>query len=110
MDIPQFIKEWIDNSNAFKVEQYLTKYHENAVLDDPSVGRSFKSHKGIREYFEDYFIGYNTHTKLVNLHVKDNIAHAEVLFTGDFPGGKTGGTFDFTFKDGKIIHVKADLI
>jgi len=110
MDIQKFIEEWIDKSNAFEVEQYLDKYHENAILDDPSVGRSFKEHKGIREYFESYFIGYNTKTRLISITIKGDVTHLEVEFTGDFPGGKTGGTFDITFADEKIAHIKADLI
>jgi hypothetical protein len=38
-----------------------------------------------------------------------NEAHIEVEFTGEFPEGKIGGTFDFTFKDGKIDKAKAHL-
>jgi hypothetical protein len=37
-------------------------------------------------------------------------AHLEVEFTGNFPEGKIGGTFDFKFVDGKIVYVFADLI
>jgi hypothetical protein len=36
--------------------------------------------------------------------------HLKVEFTGSFSEGKTGGIFDFKFKDEKIIFVKADLI
>lgn len=110
MDIQKLIKEWIDCSNTFEVEEYLNKFHNNAVIDDPSVGHSFKTHTGIREYFESYFIGYNTQTRLIHIKVNNNKAYVEVEFTGDFPGGKTGGTFDLTFENGKIVHVKADLI
>lgn len=110
MDIQKFIEEWIDSGNSFDVKQYLDKYHEDAVLDDPSVGSSFKGHKGIQEYFDSYFIGYNTHTKLISLDLNGSKTHVEVEFTGDFPGGTTGGTFDITFTNGKIAHLKADLI
>jgi hypothetical protein len=37
-------------------------------------------------------------------------AHLEVKFTGDFPEGVIGGTFDITFKQDKISFIKADLI
>ncbi len=33
----------------------------------------------------------------------------EVHFTGDFPGGETGGTFDVTLRHDKIAFARADL-
>jgi len=111
MNIETFIKNWIVASNAFDIEKYISFYLPEAVLDDPSVGRKFEGHHGIREYFDSYFIGYNTHTEQVKLNVIDEEnAHLEVQFTGDFPEGKIGGTFDFKFKEGKIAFVRADLI
>lgn len=80
-------------------------------MDDPSVGRKFTGHEGIKDYFDSYFIGYKTQTELVNLIIQDDPhARPEVVFTGEFPEGKIGGTFDFTFNNGKIFFVKADLI
>lgn len=111
MNITTFINTLITISNAYDTEKYLAQWHTNAVLDDPSVGQVFKGHAGIKTYFEDYFIGYQTQTRLVNLDIKNsNEAHIEVDFTGTFPGGQTGGIFDFIFKDGKIIKAKAELI
>lgn len=110
MDIKTFLADWITVSNSYDTERYLAKYLEEAVLDDPSVGRKFVGHKGIREYFTSYFIGYKTHTKLKKLTIQKNTAHLEVEFTGEFPEGKMDGMFDFTFKDDKIIKVKADLM
>lgn len=110
MEINSFIAEWLKWSNAFDTEQYLALYAKDAILDDPSVGKKFIGHKGIREYFTSYFIGYQTKTKLVKLTTQTDSAHLEVEFTGEFPEGKIGGTFDFTFKEGKIATVKADLI
>lgn len=111
MNIETFIKNWIVASNAFDIEKYINFYLPEAVLDDPSVGRKFEGHHGIREYFDSYFIGYNTHTELVKLNIIDEEnAHLKVHFTGDFPEGKIAGTFDFKFKEGKIAFVRADLI
>jgi ketosteroid isomerase-like protein len=111
MNIETFINKWIAASNAFDTEKYLNFFQPEAILDDPSVGRKFEGHKGIEQYFDSYFIGYNTHTEQVKLMVIDEgNAHLEVLFTGNFPEGKIGGTFDFKFKEGKIAFVKADLI
>jgi len=110
MDIKAFIKDLLAASNAYDTESYLEKWQTNAVLDDPSVGRVFKGHPGIRSYFESYFTGYKTQTKLVKLDIiSDNKAHIEVEFTGEFPEGRIGGVFDFVFKDGKIAKAKADL-
>jgi hypothetical protein len=110
MNIKKFISEWISASNSFDTEKYLTFYTADAVLNDPSVGRKFEGVKGIREYFENYFIGYKTYTTMTGLLVKDE-THAllEVEFSGNFPEGKIGGNFEFTFQDGKIAYVTADL-
>ncbi|WP_264565526.1 nuclear transport factor 2 family protein [Flavobacterium sp. N3904] len=109
MDIKAFLLNWLEVSNNYNTGNYLEKYLEDAVLDDPSVGKKFIGHKGIRAYYTSYFIGYKTQTKLVRLDIQDNSAHMEVEFTGDFPEGKIGGVFDFTFKNQKIANVKADL-
>jgi ketosteroid isomerase-like protein len=110
MKIETLISEWIAASNAFDTKKYLEFYLKDAVLDDPSVGRKFEGNDGIQEYFESYFIGYKTQTELKKLKIKENTAYLEVEFAGDFPEGKIGGTFEFTFKNEKIIHLKADLI
>jgi hypothetical protein len=110
-DIKSFIKEWLALSNAFDTDSYLKKYHDDAVLDDPSVGEVFKGHAGIRKYFEAYFIGYKTQTRLLKLDIlTDHSAHIEVEFTGEFPGNKIKGIFDFTFRAGKIASAKAELM
>lgn len=110
MDIKAFLLDWIATGNSYDTEKYMQHYLKDAVLDDPSVGKKFIGQKGIREYFTSYFIGYKTQTRLVKLTTQDNKAYMEVEFTGEFPEGKLGGSFDFTFKDGKIATVKADLL
>lgn len=111
MNISTFIKNLIDAGNRYATLEYLDFYHPDAILDDPSVGRKFTGHKGIKDYFVSYFIGYETQTKIVKLVIHDEKhAHLEVAFTGTFPEGNIGGTFDFTFKEGKIAFVKADLL
>lgn len=111
MNINAFVKDWLAKSNAYDTKKYLEKWQENAVLDDPSVGSVFKGHAGIKKYFESYFIGYKTQTRLIKLDIiSDREAHIEVEFTGEFPEGKIGGTFDLSFKYGKIAKAKAALL
>ena len=111
MDIKDFIQEWIAVGNSYDTKKYLSFYDDEAVLDDPSVGRKFIGISGIRTYFEDYFIAYKTQTTLVALQLIDHEhAHLEVKFVGVFPEGEIGGTFDFTFKNGKIYFLKANLV
>lgn len=111
MDVKTFIQDFIKVSNTYDTEKYLEKWDKAAVLDDPSVGQVFKGHSGVKKYFESYFIGYKTQTRLVKLNVIDDTeVHTVVEFTGEFPGGKIGGTLDFTLKNGKIVKVKADLL
>lgn len=110
MDIKSFLENWLEVSNSYNIQKYLAFYHTNAILDDPSVGKKFIGHKGIQEYYTSYFIGYKTQTKLEKLEIMQNTAYVEVEFTGEFPGGKIQGSFDFTFNNEKIIMLKADLI
>jgi ketosteroid isomerase-like protein len=110
VEIKGFVDAWIAAGNQFDTKKYLSFFLPDAILDDPSVGRKFKGHKGINNYFDSYFIGYNTHTKLTKVTINGGRTHVEVHFTGDFPGGKIGGTFDITFQNGKISLLKADLL
>ncbi|MFC6095492.1 nuclear transport factor 2 family protein [Flavobacterium qiangtangense] len=111
MDLEKIIEGWITAGNSYDTEKYLDFYHENAVLDDPSVGRKFNGKKGIMEYYESYFIGYKTQTKIISIAIKDpDRASLEVEFSGDFPEGKLRGSFEFIFGEGKITHLSADLI
>ncbi|BAV07074.1 hypothetical protein SAMN05421788_102295 [Filimonas lacunae] len=111
MNITSFIEGWITAGNQYDTEQYLGYYLPDAILDDPSVGRKFTKHKGIKDYFESYFIGYQTQTEIAHITIHDSThAHLEVVFTGEFPEGKIRGTFDFTFRENKIAFVKANLL
>jgi ketosteroid isomerase-like protein len=109
-DIKEITSDWITVGNSYNVEDYLAFYHKDIILNDPSVGRKFIGLSGIKEYFESYFVGYQTQTTIVTLNIIDaEHAHLEVSFTGNFPEGEIGGIFDLTFKAGKISSVEADL-
>ncbi len=110
MDIKAFIEDFLIVSNAYDTEKYLEKWNKDAVLEDPSVGQIFKGHSGVKKYFDDYFIGYKTQTRLEKLEIISDLeAYLEVEFTGEFPEGRIGGTFEFIFNNGKIDKAKADL-
>jgi len=111
MNIKIFINNWIEAGNTFNTTKYLSFYLTDAILDDPSVGKKFLGHAGIEDYFNSYFIGYNTHTEIIHLKILgDDKIYLEVNFTGDFPEGKIGGIFEITIIDNKISYIKADLI
>jgi len=109
-DQTAIIDAWITATNTHDVDQYLAFFADDAVLDDPSVGEAFTGKPGIARYFQSYFVGYNTQTRLVSTEARDNSVQVEVDFTGDFPGGQTGGTFDITFAGQKLARVQADLL
>lgn len=71
MNIETFIRDWIATSNAFDRDKYVSFYLPDAVLEDASLGRKFEGQKGIQQYFDSYFIGFNTHTEQVRLIVRN---------------------------------------
>jgi ketosteroid isomerase-like protein len=105
----KIIKQFINATNAFDVESALTLFADDAVIDDVSVGKKFRNTSGVRKYFEKFFVGYKTVTRLESIEVLDNLnARAQVDFTGEF-GHETGG-LTFTFNSaGLIIKVDAYL-
>lgn len=48
-------------------------------------------------------MGYKTQTAFKKLDIEENSAYLEVEFTGDFPEGKIGGSFDFIFRIIRLI-------
>ena len=108
-DIKHIIKEFIKATNAFDVEAALTLFAGNAVIDDVSVGETFKKTAGVRNYLEKFFVAYHTVTKLESIEVYNDLqAKAQVDFTGDF-GHETGGLSVTLNKDGLIILIDAHL-
>lgn len=108
-DQEAIISAWIAATNAHDTDTYLEFFTDDAVLDDPSVGEKFVGKDGIAEYYRSYFIGYNTTTRLVRAEAAGDQLHVVVDFTGDFPGGQTGGIFDITFTGDKILLIQANL-
>ena len=111
MNIENFLKKWIAVSNLYQAENYLEFFHPEAILDDPSVGREFIGHEGILDYFNSYFIGYRTQTKIVDINIRSSSSAVMIVeFTGNFPQKKLGGSFEIYLSGAKISKVLADLI
>jgi ketosteroid isomerase-like protein len=109
VDIEKVIRQFIKAANAFDVKAALTLFAADAVIEDVSVGETFKNKAGVRNYLEKFFVGYNTVTKLESLKiVNSKEANAQVDFTGDF-GHETGGLNVTINADGLIIGVDAYL-
>ncbi|MBB6498184.1 nuclear transport factor 2 family protein [Pedobacter cryoconitis] len=97
------IQQFIDAINAFDIDAALELFTDDAVIDDESVGESFKNTAGVRKYLDKFFVGYKTVTKLESIEVLDNWhIKAQVDFIGDF-GHETGG-LNFTFNTNGFIN------
>lgn len=96
-------------TNDFNVERTLQLFTPDAVIDDPSTGHQFHGHAGIRNYIEQYFIGYNTSTRFLSSEsLGDSCARVRVDFTGDF--GHEIGLLEITINaDGLIERIDANL-
>ncbi len=96
-------------TNAFDVDRALTLFTPDAVIDDPSTGSRFDGHTGIRNYIEQYFIGYHTVTRLLSINSGgENRVRARVDFTGDF--GHEIGVLEISVNsDGLIERIDASL-
>ena len=103
------IPAWIAAANAYDAEAFLRFFAEDAVLEDPGVG-TFEGRAGIAEYFASYFVAYRTRTRLVAVEPRGTEVHVEVWFSGEFPGGEVGGTFDLEVDGGLIARLRAELI
>lgn len=103
------IREWVRAANRFDSSAYLSFFARDAVVNDPSVGRSFEGVNEIAEYFDAYFMGYETHTEIEEIEARGIVDHVEVVFTGTFPEGVVRGVFDVTFEGDTISRVNANL-
>jgi hypothetical protein len=108
-DIKQRIEQFILAANAFDVDCAVGYFAKTAVIDDASVGDTFKHTAGVRRYLQQFFVGYKTVTKLVSIEVINTYhAKAKVNFTGNF-GHETGGLDVTINKEGLITAIDAYL-
>lgn len=109
MQMKKQVKQFIDEINVFNIETVLQLFADDAIIDDVSVGRKFSTKKGVKEYLETFFVGYNTKTRLDSIEVTaDFNVSTKVDFTGDFGHEKGGLKFSFN-QEGLITRVDAYL-
>lgn len=109
IDIKNTIEEFILATNAFDVDRAIGYFAKTAIIDDVSVGDTFERIAGVRRYLQQFFVGYNTVTKLESIEIINAYqAKVKVDFTGNF-GHETGG-LDVTINtEGLITKVDAYL-
>jgi hypothetical protein len=105
----EIIQFFIEKANAFDVEEALTLFAPDSVIDDASVGDAFLGKDGVRQYLNRFFVGYNTRSELLSLEELDGFRSSVRLdFTGDF--GHEIGILHITINaDGLIQRIDADL-
>lgn len=96
-------------TNAFDVDAALALFARVAVIDDPSTGETFDGQRGVRDYIERFFVGYDTVSRLLSVEpLDDGRTRARVDFTGEF--GHEIGRLDLAIDDdGRITRIDADL-
>lgn len=105
----KLVATFIQTMNAFDVDGALTLFKSDAVIDDVSVGDAFVGSDGIRRYLEQFFVGYNTATRLLSLEQLDDFAASvRVDFSGDF-GREIGSLRIEIGVDGLIERIEANL-
>ena len=105
----KLVEKFIRMANAFDIEGVLSLFSPDAVIDDVSVGDAFAGSEGIRSYFERFFVGYNTVSRLLSL---ENLDHCNAIvrldFTGDF-GHEIGSLKIAADSNGLIARIDVDL-
>ena len=105
----KLINQFIQLANAFDVEGTLALFTSDAVIEDVSVGNVFAGIEGIRRYLEQFFVGYNTASKLLSLEQPHNlVALVRIDFTGTF-GHEIGSLRIQANVAGLIERIDADL-
>lgn len=105
----KLVENFIRTTNAFDVDGAISLFAVDAVIDDVSVGDAFIGTEGVRRYLERFFVGYNTHSKLLSLESPDEFkAVVRLDFTGDF-GHEIGSLKIAANSAGLIERIDADL-
>jgi ketosteroid isomerase-like protein len=108
-DAQSLVGAFLAATNEFDVDAALALFARDAVIEDPSTGETFDGQRGVRDYIERFFVGYNTASRLLSVaFLDDGRSRARVDFTGDF--GHEIGRLDLAINnDGLIARIDADL-
>jgi hypothetical protein len=103
------VESFLRTANAFDIDGALSLFSSDAIIDDVSVGDAFKGDDGVRLYLKQFFVGYNTSSKLLSLdQPDDHNAVVRLDFTGDF--GHEVGILKIAINlEGLIESIDADL-
>lgn len=105
----KFVDTLLDTLNAGDVDSALSLFAPGAVIDDVSVGDAFVGTDGIRQYFDQFFVGYRTTSRRLALTQLDDVTViVRVDFTGDF-GHEIGALRIRKGTAGLIEHIAASL-
>ncbi|WP_159586484.1 nuclear transport factor 2 family protein [Chelativorans xinjiangense] len=105
----KLVESFIATANAFDVGSTLSLFAPDAVINDVSVGDAFVGRNGVRIYFERFFVGYNTASRLLSIDKVDDFnATVRLDFTGDF-GHEVGILKMAINSEGLIERIDADL-
>jgi hypothetical protein len=107
--VEKLVNNFIRFANALDVEGTLALFTADAVIEDISVGSAFIGREGIRRYLEQYFVAYQTASRLLSLEQpRDLVALARIDFTGTF-GHEIGSLQIQASAAGLIERIDADL-
>lgn len=93
---------FVNAANAFDVEGVLALFAPDGLIEDSSVGETFRGREGVRSYVEEYFVGYQTKSTLHSVEELDALhTTARVDFVGNF--GHETGFFEITTDGSGLI-------
>lgn len=96
------MQKFVNAANAFDVEAVLALFAPDGLIEDSSVGETFRGRDGVRSYVEEYFVGYQTGSTVLSIEEID-VRHttARVDFVGNF--GHETGFFEIATDDTGLI-------
>ncbi|BCH67523.1 hypothetical protein RvVAT039_pl03560 (plasmid) [Agrobacterium vitis] len=102
----ELVANFIKTANAFDIEGVMSLVAPDAIIDDVSVGDAFIGPEGIKQYLNQFFVGYHTQSRLLSVGKQDDhTAFVRLDFASDF--GHEIGVLKITINSDGWIH--ADL-
>ncbi|MVA74086.1 nuclear transport factor 2 family protein [Agrobacterium vitis] len=93
-------------SSIQRHQKFLQQSPPDAIIDDVSVGDAFIGPEGIKQYLNQFFVGYHTQSRLLSVGKQDDhTAFVRLDFASDF--GHEIGVLKITINSDGWIH--ADL-